>query len=223
MPFMNPITSITTAFAALFIATAAISHAQDTTRIIPADELVRAWSLPSKTLFTSTPASTIVRKAQVSPKAAAQIGAPATAPTAKPKRGIQITPARGSALATAAIPVAQQSAEHFRNLLFNFSDITFKHPRIALQQLSAIATAMNRLDATFLLEGHTCSRGDEPYNQRLSERRAREIRRRLTEDFGVSTEKLIAVGFGETDPFTANTHEVGRIQNRRVTIFRIEG
>ena len=81
---------------------------------------------------------------------------------------------------------------------------------------------MHFLDTAFLLKCHTCSRGDAPYNHRRSERRAREIRHRVSKDFGVSTETLIAVGFGETDPITANTHEVGRIQNRRVMTFPIE-
>jgi outer membrane protein OmpA-like peptidoglycan-associated protein len=81
---------------------------------------------------------------------------------------------------------------------------------------------MHFLDTTFLLKGRTCSRGNAPHNQRRSERLAREIRHRVTKDFGVSTETLIAVGFGETDPITANTHEVGRIQNRRVMTFPIE-
>lgn len=60
------------------------------------------------------------------------------------------------------------------------------------------ALISDRLSASiFLLAGHTDAKGSAAYNQNLSERRALEARRFLTEHFGILPGRLIAVGFGE--------------------------
>lgn len=70
------------------------------------------------------------------------------------------------------------------------------------------------------IEGHTDDQGDDGYNLDLSNRRANAVMRALVER-GVTTERLKAVGFGETKPIADNKKPAGRAQNRRVE-FMIE-
>jgi outer membrane protein OmpA-like peptidoglycan-associated protein len=71
---------------------------------------------------------------------------------------------------------------------------------------------------TFLVVGHTDSRGSEEYNLKLSTERARYSRQLLIER-GVDPERVKFIGCGETEPKipkaeTKPEHE----QNRRVTL-----
>ena len=67
----------------------------------------------------------------------------------------------------------------------------------------------------FRIAGHTCSLGKGTYNQELSERRANAVRDWLVQS-GVSTERLVPVGYGETRPIANNGTETIRRLNRRV-------
>ena len=70
--------------------------------------------------------------------------------------------------------------------------------------------------SVFLIAGHTDAQGADEYNQRLSERRAAAVKRFLMDKFDLSSESLVAAGYGESrlkdkaDP-TAS-------ENRRVQI-----
>ena len=74
------------------------------------------------------------------------------------------------------------------------------------------ATADNEIIA---VEGHTDATASERYNQGLSERRARAVVDYLVSK-GVSQERLIAEGYGESEPVATNATPEGRQQNRRV-------
>lgn len=63
--------------------------------------------------------------------------------------------------------------------------------------------------------GHTDNDGDDKYNQGLSERRAKAVLSYLVEH-GIAAERLVAKGFGETQPIADNNTVAGREQNRRV-------
>lgn len=69
------------------------------------------------------------------------------------------------------------------------------------------------------IEGHTDAVGDEQANLELSGQRALTIKRALS-DRGIAPERLIAVGFGESQPLASNEAAAGRAMNRR-TEFRI--
>ena len=69
-------------------------------------------------------------------------------------------------------------------------------------------------------KGYASSEGGAAYNQRLSERRARSVVEYLKAK-GVSN-KLIAKGFGTSDPIADNNTEAGRVENRRVELIWIE-
>ncbi|MFN3613997.1 MAG: OmpA family protein [Rubrimonas sp.] len=65
--------------------------------------------------------------------------------------------------------------------------------------------------------GHTDSTGSAAYNQQLSERRAQAVANVLISR-GVQRERIVAYGFGETQPIADNNTPQGRAMNRRVEI-----
>lgn len=67
------------------------------------------------------------------------------------------------------------------------------------------------------VEGHTDSKGSENYNQRLSEQRARSVKKFLVRQ-GISANRIKTQGFGELNPVADNETEEGRAQNRRVEV-----
>jgi outer membrane protein OmpA-like peptidoglycan-associated protein len=70
----------------------------------------------------------------------------------------------------------------------------------------------------FALAGHTDDVGDDSFNQKLSEQRARAARRYLVEAAGVEAARLDATGRGETQPVIAGASEEARAANRRVEL-----
>jgi OmpA-OmpF porin, OOP family len=67
------------------------------------------------------------------------------------------------------------------------------------------------------IEVHSDGQGSAQHNQTLTEKRALAVGRALVAR-GISCQRLIAVGFGETKPLAPNTTPEGRAQNRR-TVF----
>ena len=74
----------------------------------------------------------------------------------------------------------------------------------------------------FEIQGHTCSRGSEKTNQRLSEARARRVLELLVKSHRVPRDRIVSVGYGEKFPAASNDSEEGRQQNRRVVIVRVK-
>ena len=74
-------------------------------------------------------------------------------------------------------------------------------------------------DVDVEVAGHTCSIGTEEYNLGLSQRRAEAVRNYLVSK-GVSADRLIARGYGESRPVASNATREGRAQNRRVELVR---
>lgn len=67
------------------------------------------------------------------------------------------------------------------------------------------------------VNGHADSVGSETYNQKLSERRARAVVNYLVAN-GIGAERLVASGYGESQPVSPNSTAAGRQQNRRVQV-----
>lgn len=63
--------------------------------------------------------------------------------------------------------------------------------------------------------GHTDSTGDEDYNLKLSRERAETVRDALIKR-GVAPQRLVAKGYGESEPIAPNLTRAGRAKNRRV-------
>ena len=79
------------------------------------------------------------------------------------------------------------------------------------------ATITGQSDLRIELAGHTDDRGSENYNKVLSTQRAEAVRQYLISK-GVSSERLVAVGYGETKPVLPNDTDEGREANRRVEL-----
>jgi len=71
------------------------------------------------------------------------------------------------------------------------------------------------------IEGHTDNRGNDTYNQQLSERRAAAVRQALI-DRGIAADRLESVGYGEAQPIDSNKKVAGRAHNRRVELVIVE-
>ncbi len=75
---------------------------------------------------------------------------------------------------------------------------------------------------TMIIIGHTDDVGKETYNQKLSERRAESVKQFFATEFGVTEERLVALGYGEKKPLVADTTEEARAKNRRVQFMRAQ-
>ncbi|MGB5694408.1 MAG: OmpA family protein [Polyangiales bacterium] len=93
-------------------------------------------------------------------------------------------------------------------VLDNVAEVLDAHPEISLVRV----------------EGHTDSTGSDGYNLRLSQRRAASVVRYLVERGGVSKDRLVAEGFGETRPLVPDAKTKAQLaQNRRVEFHIAEG
>ena len=68
------------------------------------------------------------------------------------------------------------------------------------------------------ITGHTDAEGDDQYNMILSQNRADAVRAYFVEH-GIAESRIQTIGYGESNPVTANDTEVGRSQNRRAEIY----
>ncbi|GIV55329.1 MAG: VWA domain-containing protein [Chlorobiota bacterium] len=82
----------------------------------------------------------------------------------------------------------------------------------ALDNIEALMRAYPNM--VIELRGHTDSTGSPEYNLRLSERRANAVRAELIRR-GIQSERVMAIGFGSTQPVADNRTPEGRALNRR--------
>jgi outer membrane protein OmpA-like peptidoglycan-associated protein len=69
-----------------------------------------------------------------------------------------------------------------------------------------------------VIEGHTDSFGGDEANQRLSQNRADAIQHYMINAMRIPSYRMIATGYGETNPVANNETEAGRARNRRIDI-----
>jgi outer membrane protein OmpA-like peptidoglycan-associated protein len=82
--------------------------------------------------------------------------------------------------------------------------------------LGGVAMVLKEYNKTVIeVAGHTDSTGSDQYNQQLSERRAASVANYLVGQ-GITQQRLMTVGAGESRPVASNDTEAGRSQNRRV-------
>jgi len=72
-------------------------------------------------------------------------------------------------------------------------------------------------DRQVMITGYTCSMGPEAYNQTLSESRAEAVKAYLV-DKGISADRLMTRGGGESNPIGDNENKDGRQMNRRAEL-----
>jgi outer membrane protein OmpA-like peptidoglycan-associated protein len=103
------------------------------------------------------------------------------------------------------------------DVLFDFDKADIRSDAAsALAQLATLIRAYPSGSAT--LEGHTDSKGDDAYNQRLSEQRAGSVKRWLVERERIDAGRLTSRGWGERKPVAGNEDDAGRQRNRRVEV-----
>ena len=77
------------------------------------------------------------------------------------------------------------------------------------------ATLLKYPETNITVIGHTDSKGTLEYNQTLSESRANSVAN-YTSQNGINSNRLTAIGKGETDPIATNETDEGSASNRRV-------
>jgi outer membrane protein OmpA-like peptidoglycan-associated protein len=83
--------------------------------------------------------------------------------------------------------------------------------------IKTVATFM-KIDPSIKVEiqGYTDNVGNDDYNQKLSEKRAKSVRQYLIDKFGIDGSRLKAIGYGKNKPIVSNDTEENRQKNRRV-------
>lgn len=109
------------------------------------------------------------------------------------------------------------------DVLFDFDKDTLKPA--AQETLQKAATVIReQTKGDIRIDGHTDAKGDDSYNQKLSERRAAAVKNWLTGNGNLAGRRMGAHGFGEQRPVASNTladgsdDPDGRQKNRRVEI-----
>jgi outer membrane protein OmpA-like peptidoglycan-associated protein len=103
------------------------------------------------------------------------------------------------------------------DVLFDFDKADIRADAAAA--LAKVATIIRAYPAgSVTLEGHTDAKGDDAYNQGLSERRAQSVRAWLVEKERIAGAKMAARGWGERRPVASNDTDPGRQKNRRVEV-----
>ncbi|WP_413282720.1 OmpA family protein [Vibrio sp. MA40-2] len=106
-------------------------------------------------------------------------------------------------------------------LSLNFAVNSAKIPTSAYKDLDKAALALKREGGEnylFEVEGHTDSSGSDEVNIPLSKKRAESVVEYFQRKHGISSNRLIAKGFGATLPVASNWTDSGKKRNRRVEI-----
>lgn len=105
------------------------------------------------------------------------------------------------------------------DILFDYDQATLKQE--SDKQLQHIVTLLiQNPDLKIEIQGHTDNEGEDEYNLTLSEQRANTVLQYL-QLFGISTDRLLAKGYGESQPVSTNDTEEGRAKNRRVELVKM--
>ncbi|TDX99312.1 OmpA family protein [Thiohalophilus thiocyanatoxydans] len=110
-----------------------------------------------------------------------------------------------------------------RGLIITLSDVLFDVNQASLKSgserdLQKVVDFLREYpERKVLVEGFTDNTGSASYNQVLSERRANSVRTYFIEK-GISSNRVAARGYGESDPVASNATPSSRQLNRRVEI-----
>jgi len=101
-----------------------------------------------------------------------------------------------------------------KNIFFDFDQAVLKTS--SYPELSRLLEYMQSGEIKKVeVSGHTDSRGDADYNQRLSQRRAQAVTNYLRQN-GITADRIVTMGYGEAQPIDTNDTSAGRQKNRRV-------
>lgn len=106
---------------------------------------------------------------------------------------------------------------------FDFNRAEIKAPYYSLLDEIGRVLKENLTKAKIVVAGYADSIGTEKYNKALSLRRAKAVRKYLSERCGVAFNRVIIKGYGENSPIASNESEAGRVLNRRVEMLGVKG
>ena len=126
-----------------------------------------------------------------------------------------LAPTRGIRIEAGAPPTVRLP------IYFEFDSTRLEPDAVTLLgKVGAALSAEELASFNFSVEGHTDSLGPTGYNDRLSARRANEVRTFLV-NTGVPESRLETVGHGESEPVAVNDTGQGRQRNRRVELINL--
>jgi outer membrane protein OmpA-like peptidoglycan-associated protein len=140
-----------------------------------------------------------------------------------PKKMVTVEPRKTPKLYS-IIPVTARSGDLSApgisfpsNVLFAFDDWRLKPE--ALQAITEVMNIFNKSgDRKIVIEGHTCSLGENSYNLVLSKNRAQSVSDYLVNVKGIPADNVRIEYYGELFPVASNDNEMERVKNRRVDI-----
>jgi outer membrane protein OmpA-like peptidoglycan-associated protein len=110
------------------------------------------------------------------------------------------------------------------NVILRLVGLSFDSGKSELKQenLDLLAKVERAIDvfprSELIIEGHTDSYGSDEMNQTLSQSRAEAVQQYMINAMRIPSYRLIATGFGETNPIANNETASGRAQNRRIDV-----
>ncbi|MDX5319935.1 MAG: OmpA family protein, partial [Bacteroidota bacterium] len=102
-----------------------------------------------------------------------------------------------------------------KNIFFDFGKTTLK--KESETELDKLFEILSKSEIVIELGGHTDSIGSEEANQKLSQERVNSVKSYLVNK-GIDGQRILAVGYGETQPIASNSSDEGRALNRRVEV-----
>ncbi len=116
-------------------------------------------------------------------------------------------------------PVRSGMRTTLNNIFFDSGDYRLlDESKVELNQIAAFLRANPALRVE--IAGHTDDVGSATANQKLSEQRAAEVFRYLTEQSGLPPAQLRSQGYGKSEPLVPNDSDENRQKNRRIE-FRV--
>lgn len=122
---------------------------------------------------------------------------------------------------------ANDEARVFRegnNVILRLVGLSFESGESALrpENFDLLAKVEKAIDvfprSELTVEGHTDSYGGDESNQQLSQKRAESVQQYMINAMRIPSYRLIAIGYGETNPVANNETAAGRAKNRRIDI-----
>ncbi len=118
------------------------------------------------------------------------------------------------------MPIRKGAVTALRNIFFDFDKADLK-PESTLELQKVVRFMKENPRVKIEIAGHTDDVGSEAYNLRLSQRRAEVVRDYLIRH-GIAPERIVAKGYGESQPLVPNTSEENRALNRRTELRILE-
>ncbi len=116
--------------------------------------------------------------------------------------------------------MTQKGTYIFEGIQFDTAKWSFKPQSYAVMD-KIVKTMETHPNLKVEIQGHTDNKGSAPYNQALSDKRAKAVMEYIVSK-GIAAERLTAKGYGLSMPLESNDTEAGRAANRRVELKPIQ-